>query len=143
MAFQQKVSGVGKNASRADKNLVERTQKIQREAKIQNASNGTYSQRKTNKELAQGQNVAQTASAVSANPAPVGPKVTPAFAPGNPNVPFGDGLGGATSGRGPEALLGNLNDPDAGNVLLRAIHLYAPTPYTRRIVEDLDAQGMF
>jgi hypothetical protein len=140
---KQVVSGVGPNSSRSDRNLVERTQKIQREAKIQNASGGSYSQRKTNTELAQGQNTAQTASAVSAQPATPPVKVTSAFAPGNPNTPFGDGLDGNTSGRGPEALLGSFNSPDPGAVLIRAIHLYAPTPYTRRMVEDLDAQGMF
>ena len=45
MAITEKVSGVGANASRTDKNLSERVARVQRDAKMQNATNGDYGSR--------------------------------------------------------------------------------------------------
>ena len=44
----------GRFANRQDKNLVQRTQNIQRKAKIQNAAGGAYGERKANQEIASG-----------------------------------------------------------------------------------------
>jgi hypothetical protein len=54
MAIREQVSGMGANASRTDKNLSERVAKIQREAKIQNASGGAYTNRQDLTSLAGG-----------------------------------------------------------------------------------------
>lgn len=144
---RQVVSGVGKNSSRTDKNLVERTQSIQRKAKIQNASGAPQGVRKELQSLTQGDATAQTASAVSVDvqqpSVPISQTVTPVFAPGSQNLPFADGAGGNTAGRGPDALLANFNTPNAGSVLARALHLANPTPYTSRLVRQFDDQGMF
>ena len=45
MAIKETVSGMGKNSSRTDKNLSERVARVQRNAKIQNSSNGSYGSR--------------------------------------------------------------------------------------------------
>jgi len=45
MAVNEVVSGMGANSSRTDKNVSERVAKIQREAKIQNMSGGSYGER--------------------------------------------------------------------------------------------------
>ena len=44
MSMSEVVSGVGPDSKRTDKNISERVAKVQREAKIQNAVGGTYSQ---------------------------------------------------------------------------------------------------
>ena len=138
---KQVVSGVGKNSSRTDQNLVERTQRVQREATMANASGGPRGSLKTNRELSQGGTMATTASAVSANP-PM-PKSTNVFAPGNPNVPFTDGAGGNTPGKGPNDLLSNMNSSDPGSVLIRAMYVANPTPELRRYVEAYNEEGIF
>ncbi len=56
------ISGVGKNAKRTDRGMV---QKIQRNAKIENASGGSYGERKDMKSLASAESTGKTASAVS------------------------------------------------------------------------------
>lgn len=144
---KQVVSGIGKKALRTDKNLVERTNRIQREAKIQNATGAPQGVRQELESLTQGDATAPTASAVSAGvqqPAvPISKTVTPIFAPGSAHLPFADGAGGNTAGRGPDSLLANLNVPNSGSVLARALHLANPTPYTSRLVRQFDDQGMF
>jgi hypothetical protein len=54
MAVPQVVSGVGAGSKRVDKNNVERVQRIQKNAQIQNASGGAYGDRARNEGLAQG-----------------------------------------------------------------------------------------
>jgi hypothetical protein len=54
MAIPQVVSGVGAGSKRVDKNNVERVQRIQKNAQIQNASGGAYGDRLRNEGLAQG-----------------------------------------------------------------------------------------
>lgn len=138
---KQVVSGVGKNSSRTDQNLVERTQRVQREATMANASGGPRGSLKTNRELSQGGTMATTASAVSANP-PM-PRSANVFAPGNPNVPFTDGAGGNTPGKSPNDLLSNMNSSDPGSVLIRAMYAANPTPELRRYVEAYNEEGIF
>lgn len=146
---KQVVSGVGKNASRTDQNVVERTQRVQREATMANATGGVRGSLKINRELSQGGDMATTASAVSAGyKAPTmdaGPstKVTGAFAPGNPNTPLTDGAGGNTPGRGPEVLNANFISSDPGSILVRAMYLANPSPELRRMVEAYNEEGIY
>jgi hypothetical protein len=146
---KQVVSGVGKNASRTDQNVVERTQRVQREATMANATGAPRGSLKTNRELSQGGQMATTASAVSAGyQAPAmdaGPstQVTGAFAPGNPNTPLTDGAGGNTPGVGPEALNANFISSDPGSVLIRAMYLANPSPELRRMVEAYNEEGVY
>ena len=53
MAIAQVVSGVGAGAKRVDKNNVERVQRIQKNAQIQQASGGAYGERLRNESLVQ------------------------------------------------------------------------------------------
>jgi len=142
--MREQVSGVGAGAKRTDKNLSQRTQKIQREAKLQNASGGTYGQRSELENMAKGTVMPQTASATSANPPVTLPKynVQNAFAPGNPSTPLTDGAGGNTPGRGTEALSMTPDMPDAGSLLVRAMYLAYPTPELRRYVEAYNQEGL-
>ena len=88
------ISGVGKNSKRTDRSMV---QKIQRNAKIENASGGTYGERKEMKSLASAESTGKTASAVSAeNVVTAGTPVATvnAFAPGTQGAPLSDGAKG-------------------------------------------------
>jgi len=147
---KQVVSGVGKNSSRSDQNVVERTQRVQREATMSNATGALRGTAKNNRELSQGGAMATTASAVSADTpipsaGPVAPAttVTPAFAPGNPNTPLTDGAGGNTPGVGPEALNANYISSDPGSILIRAMYLASPSPELRRMVEAYNEEGVY
>jgi hypothetical protein len=145
MAIQQKVSGVGKNSSRTDQNVVERTQRVQREATMANATGAPQGSAKINRELSQGGAMARTASAVSANPAMPTPttNVVSPFAPGSPDRPDTDGMGGDTPGKGPNDLMANSNSTDAGSILVRAMYAAYPTPELRRYVEAYNEEGIF
>jgi hypothetical protein len=145
MAIQQKVSGVGKNSSRTDRNLVERTQRVQREANMANATGGPIGSAKTNRELSQGGAMATTASAVSANPGMPAPtiNVVSPFAPGSPDRPDTDGMGGNTPGKSPDDLMANYNSTDPGSILVRAMYAAYPTPELRRYVEAYNEEGIF
>jgi uncharacterized membrane protein len=128
-----------------------RVQKIQRNAKIQNAPGGQYGQRNDLQTLAQGAPAPETASAVSANPAmsftaaPAGaPQGLPqgaaiqsqsAFAPDTSGNPITHGAPGDTAGAGPEVLGQPVDTPDNGEILARAMYLKNPTPQLRLIVE--------
>jgi hypothetical protein len=146
---KQVVSGVGKNASRTDQNVVERTQRVQREATMANATGAPRGSLKTNRELSQGGQMATTASAVSAGyQAPnlqvaTPTTVTNAFAPGNPNTPLTDGAGGNTRGAGPEVLNANYISSDPGSILVRAMYLANPSPELRRMVEAYNEEGVY
>lgn len=145
MAIQQKVSGVGKNSSRTDQNVVERTQRVQREANMANATGAPQGTAKVNRELSQGGAMARTASAVSVNPAMPTPttNVVSPFAPGSPDRPDTDGMGGNTPGKGPNDLMANSNSTDAGSILVRAMYAAYPTPELRRYVEAYNEEGIF
>jgi hypothetical protein len=135
------ISGVGKNAKRTDRGMV---QKIQRNARIENAAGGTYGERKEMKSLASAESTGPTASAVSAQPAPLpAVQVTGAFAPGSQNKPFTDGAGGNTAGATPDELMANYQSSDPGAILVRAMYSMYPTPELRRYVEAYNAEGLY
>jgi hypothetical protein len=140
------VSGVGADSKRTDNNISSRVAKIQREAKIQNATDGTYGQAKELTALAQGASTNVPTPAMGAASTPTvnrnpGPPID-VFGPGNPNVPETDGAPGLTPGRQP----GELNTPIAGpnelSILARAIYASNPTPMWRRVVEAFDEEGV-
>lgn len=147
MAIQQKVSGVGKNSSRSDQNLVERTQRVQREATMANATGAPQGTAKVNRELSQGGAMATTASAVSSDAASRvmmnQTNVVSPFAPGSPDRPDTDGMGGNTAGKGPNDLMANSNSTDPGSILVRAMYAAYPTPELRRYVEAYNEEGIF
>jgi hypothetical protein len=91
------ISGVGKNAKRTDRGMV---QKIQRNAKIQNASGGAYGERAEMQSIASGAPMGTTASAMSAQPAPAAPPIQSinAFATGREGMPLSHGAKGGPGG---------------------------------------------
>jgi hypothetical protein len=136
MAIQQKVSGMGKNSSRTDRNVVERTQRAQRGARIENASGGSYNERKTNKELAQGSATAPTASSVTGQQEYVNPiKAIPATAYSGTQVPLSQSAPG-----GPGENTGMAEPVDAidpGSVMARA--LLAANPNSSQLIAIVEA----
>jgi hypothetical protein len=95
MAIKETVSGVGANASRTDKNLSERVARVQRDAKMQNASGGPYRSRADLESIAGGAPTNVPTPQVNAQiPSPISavPTVN-AFAPGSgrDGVPLSDG----------------------------------------------------
>jgi len=97
MAIQQVVSGVGAGAKRVDKNNVERVQRVQRNAQIQQASGGAYGDRLRNESLVQ-----QAPTNVPTPPTGMPPTQTPVnrgpssdiFAATSHNNPLSDGAKG-------------------------------------------------
>jgi hypothetical protein len=136
MAMQQKVSGVGANSSRTDRNVVERTQRAQRGAKIENASGGTYGMRTNNEQLAQGSATAPTASSVAGQQEYVNPiKAIPATAYSNTQVPLSQSAPG-----GPGDNTGMAEPVDAidpGSVMARA--LLAANPNSSQLIALVEA----
>jgi hypothetical protein len=140
------VSGVGADSKRTDNNISERVAKIQREAKIQNATAGTYGQASELTSLAQGAstNVPSPAMGAASTPAPTrnpGPAID-VFGPGNPNLPETDGAPGLTPGRQPNELNTPIAGPNELSILARAIYATNPTPMWRRVVEAFDEEGV-
>lgn len=97
MAVNEVVSGVGANASRTDKNLTARVQRVVSDAKIQNATGGSYTDRSNLTNLAQGAST-EVASAMpvapSGQPASIPVQTTNVFAPGSQGKPLSDGAPG-------------------------------------------------
>ena len=148
MAIPQVVSGVGAGAKRVDKNNVERVQRIQRNAQIQQASGGAYGDRMRNEGDVANAPITPTASGVSANiTMPPPPQtVTPStniFDANDPNDIFTNGAGGNTAGTGPDGLMSRFNKPDAGYVLLAAMYQTNPTPEIARMLEAYNEEGIF
>ena len=142
------VSGVGADSKRTDKNISSRVSKIQREAKIQNATGGTYGQSGELTALAQGASTNVPSPTMGAMPtaAPTvnrnpGPPVD-VFAPGTPGIPETDGAPGNTPGLQPNQLSVPVAGPNELSVLARAIYASNPTPIWRRIVEAFDEEGV-
>ena len=146
MAIPQVVSGVGAGAKRVDKNNVERVQRIQRNAEIQQASGGAYGSRRINEDDVANAPISPTASAVSSNitmpPPPVAPS-TNIFDANDPNDIFTNGAGGNTAGTGPDELMSRFNTHDAGYVLLAAMYQTNPTPEIARMLEAYNEEGIF
>lgn len=142
----------GKASNRTDKGLVERVQKVQRDAKLNRASGGEYNVRNTLNSLTTNTGMPTTGSAVSQDvsiPAasiPTGNAGIPqvgAFEPGtasegNPysqGSPWGDG---ATSTNIPM-----IDAPDMGSALARALLAQNPTnPQLVAIVQAYNEAGM-
>lgn len=142
MAIQQKVSGVGKNSSRTDQNVVERTQRAQRGARIENASGGTYGARTNNEQLAQGTINTPTASSVTGQQEYVNPiKAIPATAYSNTQVPLSQSAPG-----GPGDNTGMAEPVDAidpGSITARALLMANPnSAQLRALVEAYNELGM-
>jgi len=138
MSMISPVSGPGKFAKRED---LSRVKKIQREAKIQNATGGTYGQAAQLQDIASGASTVQPSTIV--NPAPA---VTPAPRPritdmqGGPE-PITQGAPGNTPGAGPEVLSQPVDSPDNAAILARAMFAVNPTPANRRLLEAFFQEG--
>lgn len=142
MAEGMRVSGVGAGAKRTD---LDRAKKIQREAKIQNATGGPYRERLNLTELAQGASTDVPPVNVPA-PAPVNPLAnlgsTDIFArTARPEEPVSAGAGGNSEGASPDVLPTPVNAPDQLAVLARAMFAADPTPQNRRLVEAFMQEG--
>ena len=134
MALTEKVSGMGADASRTDKNLSARVSKIQREAKIQNSTGGDYTNRADLTSIAQGASTnVPTANIPQGTPTALRRSVPAgAFDPGSANegVPFPDGAqyGG---GKGTETQPASATAPNPDSIFVRA--MAAANPESRQL----------
>ncbi len=144
MSINQVVSGVGKDSKRTDKNISERVAKVQREAKIQNATGGTYSQATQLQNLASGASTEMPSSVISpARTNTIATNVDTSFLNTvNPNpVTITDGAPGNTAGRQPEDLPAPVDAPDNNALIARAMFMMDPTPQNRRLLESFQQEG--
>lgn len=140
MATNEVVSGVGADAKRTDNNISERVKKIQREAKVQNMSGGTYGQRAEMTSIAGGASTnVPTANVTMQEPSRVSsiPEVN-AFAPGSGRngIPLSDGAPGGP-GRGEEAQPLPVNAPNPDSIFVRA--MAAANPESRQLMMMVEA----
>jgi hypothetical protein len=140
MATNEVVSGVGADAKRTDNNISERVKKIQREAKVQNMSGGSYGQRAEMTSIAGGASTnVPTANVTMQEPSRVSalPEVN-AFAPGSGSqgVPLSDGAPGGP-GRGIEAQPSPVNAPNPDSIFVRA--MAAANPESRQLMMMVEA----
>jgi hypothetical protein len=138
MALNEKVSGMGANASRTDKNLSERVARVQRDAKIQNANNGSYGNRADVTSLAQGAPMNVPTPQVTmpqGNPLVGSVDAVNAFAPGTQGVPLSEG---ATygPGAGAEVMPTPVDAIDQGSVLARAMLMANPNSRQLRLMVE-------
>ena len=139
MAVNEVVSGVGADAKRTDNNVSSRVAKIQREANIQNANDGTYGSRADLTSLAGGASTkvnTPTPSGMTAGTVTSTPTVN-AFAPGTGDVnPLSDGsrLG---PGRDASAQPIPVNTPNPDSIFVRA--LAASNPESRQLMMMVEA----
>jgi len=139
MAIKETVSGVGANSSRTDNNVSERVAKIQREAKIQNANNGSYGNRADMTSIAQGAPTTVSSPmtpTAQGNPIANSIQSINAFAPGSQDLPLSYGAAGGP-GAGTEALMTPVDAPDQGSILARA--LLAANPTSRQLAMMVEA----
>ena len=142
MAEGMTVSGVGKKARRTD---LDKARKVQRQAKIQNATGGTYGQRAELMDIASGAPMAQAPASVPAvtTPNQMSPQIPNVgiFEPTmRPDEPLTAGLP-TGEGPGPEVLNTPVTAPDQLSVLARAMFAANPTPQLRRVVEAFMQEG--
>jgi len=144
MSINEVVSGVGRDAKRTDRNVSERVAKVQREAKIQNATGGPYSQASQLQSIASGAST-EVPSAVAIPPRinTIATNVDTSFLNQvNPNpVTMTDGAPGNTPGRQPEELPAPVDAPDNNALIARAMFMMDPTPQNRRLVESFQQEG--
>ena len=138
MAINEKVSGMGANASRTDKNLSERVARVQREAKMQNASGGGYGQRADLTSIASGASTnVPTPSMPEPSPVSQIPSIN-AFEPGSgrQGTPLSDGAEFGP-GRGTEAQPFPVNAPNPDSIFVRA--MAAANPESRQLMMMVEA----
>lgn len=122
MAINEKVSGVGSNSSRTDNNVSERVARVQRDAKMQNATGGPYSSRSDLESIASGASTNVPSATMSqASPISQIPQ-TNVFAPGSgtQGVPLSDGAQFGP-GRGSETQPLPVDAPNVDSVFIRAM----------------------
>ena len=140
MAIKETVSGVGKNSSRTDKNLSERVARVQRNAKIQNSSNGSYGSRAELQSIAGGAPTQTAAPQVNMQPqSPISsvPSVN-AFAPGAglEGTPLSDGAQFGP-GRDNSAQPMPATAPNPDSIFVRA--MAAANPGSRQLMMMVEA----
>jgi hypothetical protein len=138
MAVNEVVSGMGANSSRTDNNVSERVSKIQREAKIQNASGGAYTNRQDLTSLAQGASTNVPTPQVSmpqGNPLSGSVDAVNAFAPGTQGVPLSEGATYGPGG-GQEVMPTPVDAIDQGSVLARAMLMANPNSRQLRLMVE-------
>ena len=143
MAEGMQVSGPAGFAKRTDK---DRAAKIQRDAKIQNANNGTYGQRAELQGLASGAPTQAPMGAIARGgyAEPTAPKISGVgmFEPTQrPGEPVTAGVDNGTPGAGSNALQLAPDSPDQLSVLARAMFMQNPTPQLRRLIEAFQQEG--
>ena len=138
MARKEVVSLPGKGAKRTDLGNVA---KIQRSAKIQNATGGTYGQRAELRSLASQQATGPTGSAPSQqNPMP---RIQSADIFSKSAGTLTDGAGFNTRGTPPNTVSAGLTSPDPGHALAAALFTVYPNPYTKMLLESYSDEVMY
>lgn len=132
------VSGVGAGSKRTDNNVSARVAKIQREAKMQNASGGGYGERANLTNIAGG---APTSVPTPTMPEPSRVSSIPtvnAFEPGSGSqgIPLSDGAEFGP-GRGIEAQPSPVNAPNPDSIFVRA--MAAANPESRQLMMMVEA----
>ena len=139
------VSGTGKDARRTDKNISSRVQKIQSDAKIQNATGGSYSESLNLQNLAQGASTKMKKPIISPTTSRTMPSAALRRSPldemQNNSGPMTDGAPGDTAGRQPYELDQPIDAPDQSAILARAMFAINPTPQNRRLLEAFQQEG--
>jgi hypothetical protein len=138
MSMISPVSGPGKFAKRED---LSRVKKIQREAKIQNATGGTYGQAGELQDIASAvPTSAPTATSATASTAGLRMNTPITEIQGN-GEPVSQGAAGNTPGAGPEVLGQPVDAYDNSAMLARAMFTANPTPANRRLLEAFLQEG--
>lgn len=138
MAVNEVVSGVGADAKRTDNNISERVAKIQREAKVQNMSGGSYGQRAEMASLASGASTDVPTPQVTmpeGNPLVGSVDAVNAFAPGSQGAPLSEGATYGPGG-GQEVLPTPVDAIDQGSVLARAMLMANPNSRQLRLMVE-------
>ena len=145
--MKQQVPMPSKFSNRTDNNLSQRTQNIQRKAKIQNVSGGAYGERKALQETASGAAMENANTRESRIPVPQGNPLAAnlrtqgAFDPGDPNTPLSHGANGGP-GADSSINLPVVDDISNGSTLARAMLMANPSPQLMRIVEAFNEAGI-
>lgn len=140
MAIKETVSGMGANSSRTDKNLSERVARVQRNAKIQNSSNGAYGARADLQSIAAGAPTQTPMPQVNMQPqSPVSSVASVnAFAPGSglQGAPLSDGAQFGP-GRDASAQPSPVDAPNPDSIFVRA--MAAANPGSRQLMMMVEA----
>jgi hypothetical protein len=140
MATNEVVSGVGADAKRTDNNISERVKKIQREAKMQNASGGPYRSRADLESIASGASTnVPTANVTMPDQSRISaiPSVN-AFDPGSGRngIPLSDGARYG-DGRDDSAQPVPVDAPNPDSIFVRA--MAAANPESRQLMMMVEA----